>query len=108
MTHFPSSREKMLRRFQRLFFSLLFLFTITPGYGAERQKEPDIKSRIELHAKMAVHHQKAADCLKAGGSVEKCNQEAMKDCPMMKSVHCPFMEDHMDHMNMMKDKKISP
>lgn len=84
------------------------LFLGSQGIAANNEKASDVmKSKIELHEKMAVLHQKAADCFKAGGSVEKCNGEAMKDCPMMKSAHCPFMEDHMDGGmdHMMKNKK---
>lgn len=85
-----------------------FLFFGSNVIAADNEKVTHtVNSKIEFHEKMAVQHQKAADCLKAGGSVEKCHSEAMKDCPMMKSAHCPFMEDHMgggmDHM--MKNKK---
>lgn len=101
----------MLYGFQKLAFLFLFIFVAASSYGADRAKESDTKSKIELHEKMATHHQKAADCLKAGDPVEKCNKEAMKDCPMMKTGHCPFMDGGIenmsdkDHMNMMKNKK---
>lgn len=92
----------------RLLTVCTFLLLSTHSFAAENDKlSDDMKSKIELHEKMATQHQKAADCLKAGGSVEKCHSEAMKDCPMMKSAHCPFMGDHMDGEmgHMMKNKK---
>lgn len=102
----------MAHGFQKIAFCLLFFFiTVAPIYGADGAKDPGNKSKIELHEKMASHHKMAADCLKAGGSNETCNKEAMKDCPMMKTGKCPFMDkdmgnmSEMDHDNMMKDKK---
>lgn len=96
----------MRHRFQKLIFLIPFIFAAQFSYGVDAPKELDTKSRIELHEKMAAHHQKAADCLKAGGSVQNCNKEAMKDCPMMKTGHCPFMDENMGDMDMMKDKKM--
>lgn len=97
-----------MMQFYRFLTAFAFLLLSSHAIAAESEKvSDDMKSKIELHEKMAAQHQKAADCLKAGGSVEKCHGEAMKDCPMMKSAHCPFMGDHMssgmDHM--MKNKK---
>lgn len=75
---------------------------------AEQRKE-----KIQMHEKMAEHHKMEADCLKAGKSLDECNDEAMKDCPMM-GKDCPFMnkgqkekEMMREHMKKMKQSKTT-
>jgi hypothetical protein len=68
------------------------LFLALPVFANDSQ---DRKKLIEMHEKMAKQHMVAAKCLKAGKSVEECNNEAMKGCPMMNSGHCPFMDNNM-------------
>jgi hypothetical protein len=67
-------------------------FLALPVFAKDSQ---DRKKLIEMHEKMAHQHRVAAKCLKAGKSVEECNNEAMKGCPMMDSGHCPFMDNNM-------------
>lgn len=94
--------------------SLAFLIVVTffSSIGlAHEITEQQRKEKIEMHEKMAERHKVAAECLKAGKSLDDCNMEAMKGCPMT-GENCPFTEKgHMDkemmreHMKKMKQNK---
>jgi hypothetical protein len=47
----------------------------------------------ELKSDMADMYQKMADCMKTDKSMEQCQKDIMKDCPVVsKTGHCPLME----------------
>lgn len=100
----------MKSKIQKVFCSLMLVFVSAYAYGADPAKPSDPKLNIEHHEKMAAHHQKAADCLKAGRPADTCKKEMMKDCPMMKAGECQHMDGGMgnmsneEHMKMMKNK----
>lgn len=47
----------------------------------------------ELKHEMADMYAKMAECMKTDKTMEQCQTEVMKDCPVMKKTkHCPIME----------------
>lgn len=47
----------------------------------------------ELKKDMADMYQKMGDCMKTDKSMEQCQKDIMKDCPVVaKTGHCPLME----------------
>ena len=75
--------------------------------------EGDRASKIKMNEQMVETHQKMADCLKSDKSMEDCDSEMMKSCPMAKSgKNCSMMGmmgdqnmENMDHSKMMGKKK---
>ena len=56
-------------------------------------KTAPIKITAELKMDMADMYQKMSTSLRTGKSVPQCNQEVMKDCPVIKKTgHCPIVE----------------
>lgn len=83
-----------------ILFSVIsvFAFALSTQSYAEQKEKPDRKELVQMHQEMAKRHNEAAKCIKAGRSIDECNQQAMKNCPMMKSGNCPFMGDGMGMM----------
>lgn len=59
----------------------------------------------ELKRDLSEMYLKMGECMKTEKSMEQCQKDIMKDCPVMKKTgHCPLMEGmkpmKMDHSNM--------
>jgi hypothetical protein len=65
-----------------------------PGKKGMMEAEPS----GEMRKKMAMMHQKMADCLNGTKSVKDCKKEMMDDCPMMKGKEKCSMKDDMPGM----------
>jgi hypothetical protein len=52
----------------------------------------------EMRKKMAMMHQKMADCLNSTKPVKECKKEMMDDCPMMNGKEKCSMKDEMPGM----------
>lgn len=69
------------------------LLAVAPfARSAESKTEPQAQEMTQKHRKMAELHTKAAGCIASGRPMKECHAEVMKDCPMMESGMCPFME----------------
>lgn len=68
---------------------------LAPGLArsADTKTEQKTQEMLQMHRKMAELHKQAADCIESGRPMKDCHNQAMKECPMMKSGHCPFMGD---------------
>ncbi len=91
---------------------LVSFATLTAGGLAQAQpKSGSTKTKqgatmnAELKRDMAEMYKKMGECMKTEKSMEQCQKDIMKDCPVMKkSGHCPLMEgmkpmqmDHSEH-----------
>jgi hypothetical protein len=61
----------------------------------------------EMRKKMAIEHQKMADCLNSTKPMSECHKEMMNECPMMKGMMNGGMNGQMKghHMKGHMDKK---
>jgi hypothetical protein len=92
------------------FLLLAVIIGTTPVLSQAHELTPETrKQKVELYQKMSEQYKLAAFCLESGKSLDDCNAEAMKACPMV-GKDCPFTEKgHMDkekmreHMKKMKD-----
>lgn len=73
---------------------MLNLASLSFGEDQSSQLSP------ELRKDMANMYQKVADCLRTGKSLEACQRNIAKDCPVLsKTGQCPIQEG-MGHMGM--------
>ncbi len=81
----------------------LFLALALPAFAADpsAQKSPGKKENAarteqmspELKKDMADMYQKMADCMRTDKTLEQCQNDIAKDCPVVaKTGHCPLME----------------
>jgi hypothetical protein len=83
-----------IRTFRALALVSFFgVFVSTAWADQNAGRTTPIKMTPELKMDMADMYQKMAACLRTGKSVPECNQEVMKDCPVIKKTgHCPIIE----------------
>ena len=77
----------------------------TKSDGAKTKQNPAPMS-AELKHDMAEMYSKMGECMKTDKSMEQCQKDIMKDCPVMKKTgHCPLMEGMKPMKGKMHDMK---
>ena len=87
---------KKFRITTSLIAGLILSFGVMAGPGHE-------KMTPELKRDMAEMYTKMGECMKTEKSMEECQSDIMKNCPVVKKTgHCPLMEGMkpMDHSKM--------
>lgn len=94
-------------------FALSFLLTgIVPSAGAQtksagaKTKQGSGPMSAELKRDTAEMYSKMGECMKTDKTMEQCQKDIMKDCPVMKKTgHCPLMEGMKPMTGKMHDMK---
>jgi hypothetical protein len=75
--------------------SLMVAFSST-SFAADKTPQSNEKMTSmspELKSEMAIMYEKMGACMKTNKSMDECQKDVMKDCPVMaKTGHCPLME----------------
>ena len=78
------------------------MLSTTPVWAAGKGDSPKVNAQAvspELKHEMAEMYTKMGACMKTDKSMEQCQKDIMKDCPVAKKTgHCPLMEGMMPMM----------
>ncbi len=96
---------------QVLILSFFFMGTISSTYAQTKSDDTKTKQNttpmsVELKRDTAEMYSKMGECMKTDKSMEQCQKDIMKDCPVMKKMgHCPLMEGMKPMNGKMHDMK---